>query len=295
MLRPTESAVITQIENERRYRMVLAHDYHPSLVLPLWDPSPVDLGAVGYLSKPRGAFITLFNAFHPNRSSLEAVRALPKVDGYGRVNTGSQRVTKRTLLDTIMGLLTFKNKNDGVFPYVLAEDSCTITDCVFRQPVSRRYTFPLKAGHRAAFLCAETTDYRYMISEEGEQLDSPKKWFKANADAIMKIFGAQHQIQREELFLVVGTLRAPNYALFVSHNHPEGHAHFNVFTSPKGGQPWGMFTTDSEYEGVGPSIDAPDESSRQSASKVSVHGGPWDTVLVARLRFKPDAVEPTTL
>jgi len=72
--------------------------------------------------------------------------------------------------------------------------------------------------------------------------------------------------------------------------------HFNVFSSPKKGRPWGIFTTDSEYEGTGPDIDIPDQSLWQSASKVSsVSGGPWDTVLVSRLRFKPDGVEPTTL
>lgn len=277
---PPESDIISQIRNERRYRMILVHNHNPSLVLPLWEPSQVDVGAVGYLSKPQGAFVTLFNALYPNKSSLEGVRSLPKIDGYGRVTNCSQRESKRNqFIDTIMGLLTLKNKGDGIFP----------------QPVSRRYSFPLKAGHKAAFLCTETTEYRYMISEEGQQLDAPKRWFKANVDAIMKIYGAQHQIQREELFLVVGALRAPNYALFVSHNHPEGHAHFNAFASPKNGRPWGIFTTDSEYEGAGPSIDAPAESSRQSASKVSTHGGPWDTVLVARLRFKPDGTEPTTL
>jgi len=259
---------------------MLTHQYHPSLVLPLWEPSPVDLGAVGYLSKPRGAFVTLFNAFHPNKSSSEAVRAIPSIAGYGRVTSGREQVSKRNnLIDTIMGLLTPKNKNDGVFP----------------QAVSRRYTYPLKTGHKAAYMCAETTEYRYMNSDSEGRLDVPKQWFKANVDAIMKIYGPQHMIQREELFLVVGTLRAPNYALFVSHNHPEGHAHFNVFASPKAGQPWGMFTTDSEYEGVGFPPDIPAENTRQSASKVSSHGGEWDTVLLARLRFKPDNIEPTTL
>lgn len=71
----------------------------------------------------------------------------------------------------------------------------------FSQAVSRRYTFPLKAGHKAAFLCVETTEYRYMISEAEGKLDAPKQWFKSNVDAILKIYGAQHQIQREDLFL----------------------------------------------------------------------------------------------
>jgi hypothetical protein len=94
---------------------------------------------------------------------------------------------------------------------------------------------------------------------------------------------------------VIGTLDAPEYALFVSHNHPDGQAHFNVFSSPKGGQPWGTFTTDTEPEQGGPSYHEPIHGNPLSACKVSRTGGPWDTVLVARLRFKPDVLEPTSL
>lgn len=38
--------------------------------------------------------------------------------------------------------------------------------------------------------------YRYV-----ESLDAPKKWFKANVDQILQIYGAQHRIQKEDLFL----------------------------------------------------------------------------------------------
>jgi abelson tyrosine-protein kinase 1 len=87
-----------------------------------------------------------------------------------------------------------------------------------------------------ACLCTETTDYRYL-----EKVDAPKKWFKTHIDFIMQTYGGQHQLQKEDLFLgqyhiipfrqettnrisaVIGTLSAPNYALFVSHRHPEGH------------------------------------------------------------------------
>lgn len=34
-----------------------------------------------------------------------------------------------------------------------------------------------------------------------ESLDTPKKWFKANAEAILQAYGTQHRIQREDLFL----------------------------------------------------------------------------------------------
>lgn len=58
-----------------------------------------------------------------------------------------------------------------------------------------------------------------------------------------------------------------------------------------------MFTTDNANPRTpGPSYDLEEleEIPRISASKVSCHGGPWDAVLLARLRFKPDVLEPTS-
>ena len=73
--------------------------------------------------------------------------------------------------------------------------------------------------------------------------------------------------------------------------------HFSVYAGQKVGQPWGTFTTDAGVApGTGPSYfgDEPDVP-RISASKVSRHGDPeWSAVLLSRLRFKPDAVEPTS-
>jgi abelson tyrosine-protein kinase 1 len=158
----------------------------------------------------------------------------------------------------------------------------------------------------------ESTIYRYV-----DHLEAPKKWFKSNVDSIMKIYGQAHGIQKEDIFLgqsvfpflhdrilstpsastVIGTLSAPDYALFVSHSHPDGQAHFNVFSSPKGGRPWGTFTTDTNLpEGSGPNYDEDVPGNPVSASKVSLVGrSRWDTVLMARLRFKPDVAEPTSL
>ncbi|KAJ7188007.1 hypothetical protein C8R46DRAFT_1205222 [Mycena filopes] len=269
---------MAQLRNERRYRLLLGHEFHPSLTLPLWSPSPVSLGAVGYLSKPTGAFVTIFNCFTPEKSATGLLRTLPSVHGYGQVATGSQRQDKRNAaqrgLDAIAGLLTFKtNKSEGKALVVAARS-------------------PLRNGHKAAYLCTETTMYRYV-----EHLDAPKKWFKANVDAIMETYGPIHQIQKEDLFLVIGTLSAPDYALFVSHKHPDGQAHFNVFSSTKAGQPWGTFTTDTGSELAGPYYHEPVVSNPLSASKVSTNSAShvWDTVLIARLRFKPDVLEPTSL
>jgi hypothetical protein len=58
-----------------------------------------------------------------------------------------------------------------------------------------------------------------------------------------------------------------------------------------------MFTTDNAAPRTsGPSYDLEEseEVPRISASKVSYHGGSWDAVLLARLRFKPDVLEPTS-
>ncbi|KAJ7731571.1 hypothetical protein DFH07DRAFT_755579 [Mycena maculata] len=270
---------IAAIRNERRYRLLLVHEFHPSLTLPLWNPKPLQVGAVGYLDRSSGEFVTILNCFYPDKAT-NGDNGLPSVYGYGRVSTGNQRQDKRTAtqrgldvtqrgLDAIAGLLTFK-RSDG--------------------PISRRYSYPLRSGHKAAYMCTETTMYRYI-----ENLDAPKKWFKANVDSIMQQYGTVCQIQKEDLRLVIGTLDAPDHALFVSHNHPDGQVHFNVFSAPKSGQPWGAFTTDAEPEQGGPSYHEPIHGNPLSASKVSTTGGAWNTVLVARLRFKPDVLEPTSL
>ncbi|KAJ3531793.1 hypothetical protein NMY22_g8005 [Coprinellus aureogranulatus] len=277
-LAPTDERLL-DIKNEQRYRLLLTHHFHPSLVLPLWSPSDVRLGAVGFLSRPKGEFVTLFNAYTPDKSSNKEVKGLPSIHGYGKVTEGSQK-QERTLfqkgLDSVAGWMsrstTLKN-NDGSIP------------------IRRRYTMDLRAGHKAAHLCTESTEYKYF-----EKLDAPKKWFAAHIDTIVRIFGREHNLQREDIVFVVGLLRTPNYGLFVSHSHPDGHAHFNVYASPKAGQPWGTFTTDSEsLREPGPSYEETNDESRPriQESKVSNYGGSWDTVLIARLRFKPDAVQPT--
>ncbi|KAK0472502.1 hypothetical protein IW261DRAFT_1343551, partial [Armillaria novae-zelandiae] len=267
---PVADKRIAEARDERRYRLLLTHKFHPSLTLPLWTPSQVYLGAVGYLQKPEGAFVTLFNCVNPEKSPYGHPAGMPSVYGYGKVTAQSQRLDQRSAAQR--GFDAFTNifrKNDGVS--------------------SRRYSHPLRAGHKTAFLYTETTVYKYV-----ENLDAPKKWFKANVDDILATYGVQHRIQKEDLFLVIGTLTTPDYALFVSHGHPDGQAHFNVLP-PRNGQPWGMITTDNEVpsELRGPSYH--EDLPFVSTPKVSINGSPDATVLIARLRFKPDVLEPTSL
>ena len=70
-----------------------------------------------------------------------------------------------------------------------------------------------------------------------------------------------------------------------------------MYANPKVGEKWGSFTTDTEVpHDFGPLYDLDDSSEipRQQKSKVSNHGDPWTAVLLARLRFKPDVLEPTS-
>ena len=103
------------------------------------------------------------------------------------------------------------------------------------------------------------------------------------------------------LYIVVGTLDTPDYGLFVNHNNPDGQVHFNVFASPKSGQKWGAFAVDTDKLPLdfanGPSWHEDVPGKHASANKVSEveSSKPWDTVLLARLRFRPDEETPTAL
>ncbi|KAG2099294.1 uncharacterized protein F5147DRAFT_747297 [Suillus discolor] len=263
---------LAERKNELRFRSLAqsSHEFHHSLTLPLWSPSHVELGAVGYLSAPKGEFITLFDAMKPHKTAGSKVTNIPSLAGYLE---GPIRIGKKP--DSIPGIFLTSLER-----------------------ISRRHPFPLRAGHKAAFIYAESTMYRFI-----EDLAAPKDWFKANVNTIIKEYAPYHPIQKEDVILVCGTLSAPEYALFVSHSHPNGQAHFNVFSDRQSGRPWGTFTTDTEYpsdEG-GPSYIEEIPRKAVFASKVSpvrLNAGSndkdWDTLVLARLRFPTDATEPTS-
>ena len=110
-----EDEISQERKNEHRYRNLLQHEHHQSreccpfiygialnscfytVKLPLWDPSLVKVGDVGYLEKPRGAFVKLFNAFTPPKPSGTRVQRIPSIHGYGEVTVSSQKQNKRTV------------------------------------------------------------------------------------------------------------------------------------------------------------------------------------------------------
>ncbi|KZT67818.1 kinase-like protein, partial [Daedalea quercina L-15889] len=239
--------------DERRYRQLLQHEFHPSLSLPLWTPTPVPLGSIGYLAKPQGKFVTLFNAFKPLESSGGCMSSVDPIESLKSVTRGMQKSDERSVVQRGTDMIQFR---------------------------------------KAAYLFAESTAYRYM-----DDLWELKRWLKANIDAILKEYGVEHNIGREDVILVIGTLEARDYALYASHGHLDGELDFNVYSSPRAGRPWGYFSVpnalSSRVEGY--AFDDP-EGSQWDAEKVSTvkQGGKWDAVLFARLRFTTDSVEPTS-
>jgi len=56
--------------------------------------------------------------------------------------------------------------------------------------------FRLRAGHVSAHIYTELAEYHYL-----KKLDAPKAWFQANVDPILHLFGKEHNIQKEDLYL----------------------------------------------------------------------------------------------
>ncbi|PPQ73056.1 hypothetical protein CVT26_014648 [Gymnopilus dilepis] len=264
-----------EAKNERRYRYLLEHDFNPTLTLPLWSPSIVLIGDVGYLSKPSGAFITLFNALQRNDAADKLIGHLPLMTKYGNTSKGRLRLDKRNVAQ----------KGLNAFSSLLASRGRDIS-------VSRRHSFVMHPGHPSAHLYAESLEYHYL-----KKLDAAKVWFQDNVDSIMQIYGKRHSIQKEDLYLVISLLQANHYALFVNHGHPGGLIHFNVSSAPKKGRPWGSFSTELTIQPTRSAVAScadVDSAERTWSSKVSNANDVPKAVLLGRLRFKPDNLIPTT-
>ncbi|KAF9039913.1 hypothetical protein BJ165DRAFT_1494598 [Panaeolus papilionaceus] len=277
---PTEAAKLV-IKTEKTYRLLAGHqhDFHESLTLFLWDPTPVEVGAVGFLSKPAGQFVTLFNAITPEKCHEIKIRSLSSLRNNGNVAIGVDKSDSRRLsrkaYDFISGSRTLSK--------ILATLSPRVGP--------KRHTLRLKAGKKTAYMHAEITEHHYF-----EDLQCSKEWFKDNIDHILSACASNAEVTRETLMLVTGTLRTPNYGLFVSHSHPDGRAKFKVHPQSSHGQPWGVFTTAKGAGKCGPRYpDTAGDVPFDSHSKVSCIGDPWSTVLIARLQFRPGASEPTLL
>lgn len=171
------------------------------MTLALWSPTRVELGAVGYLSKPKGEFVTLFNAIDPLQSCDERLRQLPSMYGYGKFEIQKREGGKRNVaqrgLDALSGFLTFKSRGDRSHPCVLTiQERFLLMGLLDRERIARQYPFPLVQGKPLAHLCVEKTVHWYL-----DHLDAPTTWFKQHVDLILEVCAPLHAIQREDLIL----------------------------------------------------------------------------------------------
>jgi hypothetical protein len=85
--------------------------------LPLWTPSAVRVGALGYHSKPTGEFITIFNAFEPPMDVMNRVDTISSLHAYGPIATASVRKDTRTAreraFEGIRGIIPFSRRPEG--------------------------------------------------------------------------------------------------------------------------------------------------------------------------------------
>ena len=61
---------------------------------------------------------------------------------------------------------------------------------------SRRQSFRLRSGHKCAHLYTESAEYQYL-----KKLDAVKAWFRGSVEQILSVYGREHNIQKEDLFL----------------------------------------------------------------------------------------------
>ncbi|KAJ7189705.1 hypothetical protein B0H12DRAFT_1308070, partial [Mycena haematopus] len=161
---------IAEKRNERMYRLLFVeHDFHPALNLPLWNPIFVPVGAVGFLDRTSGLFVTLFDSLHPDLDRAADAKAIPSMVKYEHaVTIGTQEHTQRTAVqrgfDMLAGIVTLMKSDTEDFP-----------------SISHTYSHPLR---KASYLMADTATYKYI-----EDLRAPKAWFKDNVDLIISEYG----------------------------------------------------------------------------------------------------------
>lgn len=203
------------------------------MTLPLWDPSPVKLGAVGYLLKPAGSFVTLFNSYAPHKASDEEARKIPSLDGYGKFDVGMQRQDKRNAaqrgLDMIHGLLTFRNSERYAVVFFWI---CTSLTVRLVDPLADGTRFPFEPDTKRPISVLKQLSIDTWIASKCQRDGSLITLIASSRSMVLIILSREktstlvsrkmfHCIVTHSLSAVIGTLNSPDYALYVSHKHPD--------------------------------------------------------------------------
>ncbi|WVF67899.1 hypothetical protein IAT40_002660 [Kwoniella sp. CBS 6097] len=290
---------------ERHYRHYLQHSFDDRLSIGLWFPTPVPLGSVGYVR--HGQFIHLMDAQVPP-IGVKSLPPMPYLDEFSSLQTTRSPVNARGTtekgLDMVAALTNFI-KSSG-------ERS--------QKAVSRKLSLPLRPGMKQAALVVEDGQFEIYKS-----LAECRAYLACNIDWILTTFGDQHQISKEDVIIVVGTLSARCYAMVVSNFAPRTALTFNVHAVSYRvkGEPWGTWTVNKQQTvdrsrafksalglqgstSQGPtspdsqvltptrkSTAELDEQEFKYTCKVSkVSASPADCVLLAKLRFPPGGSDP---
>lgn len=88
---------------ERHYRHYLQHSFDDRLTIPLWFPSPVLLGSVGYIR--HGQFIKLLDAHKP-QLELGNLPPMPYLDEFSSLGTFKTPVNVRSAAEKGLDLIT---------------------------------------------------------------------------------------------------------------------------------------------------------------------------------------------
>lgn len=209
----------------------------------------------------------------PERTSSGRAKDIPSLHAFGRISFKHRRKDSRSAakrgVTAVQSLMSLKSRGRQT------------TTSSFRGSQSKR----LYSDEKTAHLFTESTIFRHV-----KDTRAPKAWFKGNVNRILSIYGREHDLSREKLFLVTGTLEARDYALFVNHNHPNGKVNFDIYSSAATGMPWGHFSTTIDLS------TSQNGSGHRFASRISKFNNhrEWDALLLAKLRFIPNSSEPTT-
>ncbi|KAF7304589.1 hypothetical protein HMN09_00862000 [Mycena chlorophos] len=188
------------------------------LTVPLYTPTYVSLGAVGYLKKPDGVFMTLFNSADPGAAGFVGVAPLIGVHDLEvrekQPHGGGSGV--KQIFKAIKQRL--RRSNSASASSLKSSESSLRSQSESHQKnrdagVSHSYNFSAFGG--TAHLITEEAEYAYWSS-----LETPRRWFRANIDAILKAVPG-NALLKQEIFLVYGTVNARDHAMLINHGDTE--------------------------------------------------------------------------
>ncbi|KAL7409134.1 hypothetical protein BDY24DRAFT_404344 [Mrakia frigida] len=254
-------------KSERAYRHHLDHMFDDRLSIPLWTPTPVPLGAVGYVDGV-GSFVNLVDITEDSRLARDhrKVVSYPDVlhDTFGDRSVGGIDVQ---LLPPVSVRFARRNHHQA-----------SVT-----KDVSRRVEYPLRNGMTKSGLVMEGCECEFLNS-----FSAARRYLEDNIEEIFKLHSHRHrELTKDRIILVVGSITATDWAAMVSHG-PTGSASFNVHSDRPSNEPWGTWTTTHRKMSQDGSrtalMSSLDEEPKQLSCKVSRVGTPKAAVILARLR-----------